>query len=218
MTTATEARPAALERGAVWRARLGSLVAVLPLSVWLPVHLWNNLAALRGGDAWRESVTSYAHPFAQLATSVVVLLPLVLHAVWGVGRLLGSRPNNLRYRHLANVKYLLQRVSAAGLLLFVAAHLWLAMLKPRLMEGHPEAFSDIAHEVRTHTPTLVVYLLGTLGAAYHVANGLSTFTMGWGVVSSRAALRRVNALGAVVLVVLLGMGWGAIYALWQAGS
>lgn len=205
-------------KAGIWRTRIGSLVAVLPLTVWLFFHLWNNLAAFQGGDRWQEAVTTYPHPVAQLVTSIVVLLPIVLHTVWGVGRLLTSRPNNVRYGFFANLKYLLQRLSAVGLLLFLGAHLWLAMLKPRLMENHAEQFSDISHQMRTHMPTLAVYLLGTAGVAYHVANGLSTFAMGWGIVSSQKALKRVDALGAVVFVILLAMGWAAIWALYQAGA
>ncbi len=214
MTSATETAP----KSGLWRTRIGSLVAVLPLSVWLVIHLWNNLSAFQGAERWQEDVTTYSHPVAHLVTSIVVLLPLVLHTVWGVGRLLTSRPNNVRYGFYANLKYLLQRLSAVGLLLFLGAHLWLAMLKPRLMEGHAETFADVSHQMRTHVPTLVVYLLGTSGVAYHVANGLSTFAMGWGIVSSKRALRRADMLGAIVFIVLLAMGWAAIWALWQAGG
>ena len=63
------------------------------------------------------------------------------------------------------------------------------MLHPRLTTGRPEPFADIAHEMHHHVPTLVVYVLGTLGVAYHLANGLHTFAMGWGIVSSRRALK-----------------------------
>ena len=61
------------------RARLGSMLAVLPLGVWTIAHVWNNLAAFSGAEAWERSVTTYEHPLAQLVTGVVVLVPLVLH-------------------------------------------------------------------------------------------------------------------------------------------
>jgi succinate dehydrogenase / fumarate reductase cytochrome b subunit len=199
------------------RARLGSLLAVLPLSVWTFVHVWNNLSAFDGPEAWEKSVTSYAHPFAQLATSIVVLLPLVLHIAWGTGRLLTTRPNNVQYATFGNLKYLLQRLSAVGILLFVGAHMWLAMLKPRLVQGHAESFADIAHEMRTHMPTLVVYLLGTLGVAYHLGNGLGTFAMSWGIVSSKRGLRHANAIAWISFLVLLAMAWAVIYALYRSG-
>src|SRR5271169_5183548 len=147
LATAQGSTPSAQEmRASFLRARLGSLVAVVPLGVWCVGHLWNNLSALRGGDEWQRAVTEYPHPVAQAATGILVLLPLAIHVVWGLGRLWSTRPNNGSYAFYGNLKYLLQRLSALGVLLFIGAHLWLAMLKPRMVEGHPEAFADIAHE------------------------------------------------------------------------
>lgn len=200
------------------RTRLASGLAIAPLGVWTVVHLWNNLAAFEGADAWQKAVTEYPHPFAQAVTAVIVLLPLALHVVWGIGRLATSRPNNLRYGFYANLKYVLQRLSAVGVLFFLGAHLWLALLRPRLVEGHAEPFADIAQEMHFHGPTLVVYVLGTLGVAYHLANGVQTFCMGWGIVSSRAALRRLEGATLMLFAILLAMAWGAVYALWAAGA
>jgi succinate dehydrogenase / fumarate reductase cytochrome b subunit len=200
------------------RARLASALAVLPLAVWTFVHLWNNLSAFRGADSWQQAVTEYPQPVAETLTAIVVLLPLAMHTTWGIGRLLSSRPNNLRYPFYGNLKYLLQRLSAVGVLLFVGAHLWLAFLQPRVQEGHAETFDDLAQHMHFHVPTLVVYLLGTLGVSYHLANGVQTMLMGWGVVSSRGALRRLEWLGLTLFLLLLAMSWAAIYALWAAGA
>src|SRR5580704_12894709 len=86
------------------RTRLSSALALLPLGAWTVVHLWNNLAALQSGDAWQKAVTEYPHPVAEAAAAVVVLLPLAIHTVWGIGRLASSRPNNLAYRFYPNLK------------------------------------------------------------------------------------------------------------------
>lgn len=204
--------------GAFVRARLGSLLAVVPLGIWTVAHLWDNLAAFRGADAWQEAVTGHAHPIAFFVSVVVALLPLALHTVWGIGRLVSSRPNNGRYLYFSNLKYLLQRISAVGVLLFLGAHVYKAMIVPRTTRHAPEAFADIAHEMHHHGPTLVVYVLGTLGVAYHLANGLHTFTMGWGIATSRTALKRLDKAALLVFLVLLAMSWAAIYALWEAGA
>jgi succinate dehydrogenase / fumarate reductase cytochrome b subunit len=200
------------------RARLGSALAIAPLGVWTVVHLWNNLAAFKGASEWERAVVEYDHPVAFFFSTVLALLPLGLHTVWGIARLTSAKPNNVRYPFFQNVKYLLQRLSAIGLLLFLGAHLWKAMLEPRLELHRPENFADISHQMATHTPTLVVYLLGTLGVAYHLANGVQTFAMGWGLVSSRDALRRLEKVVVLVFLLLLAMGWGAIGALYSAGS
>jgi succinate dehydrogenase / fumarate reductase cytochrome b subunit len=216
MSAAAPAAPTT-QHGAFLRTRLGSLLAIAPLGVWVTIHLWNNLAAFRGADAWQVAVTEHPHPVAHALTLIVVLAPLLLHTVWGVLRLFTARPNNLHYGFYANFKYALQRLSAVGVLLFVGAHLSLAFIKPRFLEGHPEQFVDISHEMATHLPTLAVYLLGTLGVAYHLGNGIGTFAMGWGLVSSRNALKKMEYVSIGTFLVLLTMSWSAIYALWQAG-
>jgi succinate dehydrogenase / fumarate reductase cytochrome b subunit len=200
------------------RARLGSLLAVVPLGVWTVGHLWNNLAAFQGAAAWQSSVTEYGHPFVFFASSLVALLPLVLHTIWGIGRLTTVKPNLVKYKYYGNLKYTLQRLSAIGVLLFLGAHIWLAMLHPRITTGRAEPFADISHEMHHHGPTLAVYVLGTLGVAYHLANGLHSFLMGWGIVSSKRALRQLDVGAIVVFLILLAMSWGVIYALYQAGA
>ncbi|MDP9149223.1 MAG: succinate dehydrogenase [Myxococcota bacterium] len=200
------------------QARLGSLLAVAPLGAWTAVHVWHNLAAFRGADAWQSAVTEYPHPFAEAGAGILVLLPLAIHTVWGIGRLVSSRPNSLRYGYYANLKYLLQRLAALGVILFLGAHLWLAFLRPRLVMGRAEPFEEIAHEMHFHFPTLAVYVLGTLGVAYHLANGAHTFCMSWGIVSSRRGLQRLEGVAIATFVILLAMSWGAIYALWAAAA
>lgn len=208
----------AQRRGAFLRGRLASAVAVAPLGVWTVMHIWHNLAAFQGPEAWQQAVTEYPHPVAEALTGVVVLLPLALHTVWGLARVFSSRPNNLRYRFYGNLKYTLQRLAGLGVLAFLGAHLWLAMLQPRLQQGHAEAFADIAHEMHFHRPTLVVYVLGTLGVSYHLANGLQTFCMSWGIVSSQRGLRRLEGVTIVGFLLMLGMSWAAVYAIWAAGA
>ena len=212
------ARSAVHENRSFLRSRLGSLLAVMPLGVWTVAHLWNNLSAFKGPAAWQADVTEYRHPLAFFASGVIALLPLVLHTVWGIGRILSAQPNNVKYTFFPNIKYALQRLSAIGVMFFLGAHIWLALLQPRITTGRPEAFADIAHEMHHHTPTLVVYLLGTLGVAYHLANGLQSFAMGWGIVVSRRALKKLDLGVYLMFFVLLAMSWGTVYALWDAGT
>ena len=69
-----------------------------------------------------------------------------------------------------------------------------------------------------HTPTLVVYLLGTLAVSYHLADGVQTFCMGWGIVASRRGVQRLEGVALGLFALLLVMCWGAVYALWAAGA
>lgn len=204
--------------GAFVRDRLGTILALAPLGVWVVNHLWNNLAAFQGADAWQRSVTEHAHPISELITFTLVLVPLFIHLIWGLRRLRHMKPNNASYGYFGNLKFLLQRLSALGVLAFLGAHLWLAFISPRFFKHQPERFGDIASEMAHNPPTLVVYLLGTLGVAYHLANGVSSSAMALGVAISPRSHKRFDNLAAVLLVVFLTMAWGAIYALYRAGA
>jgi succinate dehydrogenase / fumarate reductase, cytochrome b subunit len=215
----TQAAAAAVpQKTPLLQSRLGSFLAVVPLSVWVVIHLWNNLAAFTGAEAWQQAVTEYRHPYAQAFTFLIVMLPLLLHTGWGIVRLFSFKPNNLAYPYYANVKYILQRLSAVGVFFFLGAHIWLAFLSPRLVHGHPEPFADIAREMHWHAPTLLVYTLGVLGTAYHLANGLQGFAMGWGILATERSMRRFEPWSILIFLVLLSMGWGAIVALYRAGA
>jgi succinate dehydrogenase / fumarate reductase cytochrome b subunit len=217
VSTAAQSRAEAA-RASFISDRLGAALSVLPLGVWTMIHLWNNLAAFEGGAAWQAAVTDYPHPLAQGIIWAVVFIPLVWHTVWGLARIGQTRPNYPRYGYFANLKYILQRLSALGLLAFLGAHLWLAFIKPRFIEGQAEPFADISHEMHFHRPTLIVYILGVLAVAYHFGNGLHQALMTWGVVVGKDSLRRWQLLAWVVFVAMLVMGWAAIYRLFQLGA
>src|SRR5262245_17932414 len=186
---------------AAFLPRLGSLLAIAPLGVWTCWHLWENTWAFKGAQAWESHVTVARHPLVELITSAIVMVPLVLHTVWGIRRLFIMRPNLGRYRNFGNVKYILQRLSAIGLLAFLPAHIWLARLSPLIQFHRHETFNDLAQNMRHHTPTLVVYTLGVLGTAYHLANGLATAGMTWGFAASPRAMRRMSTLSYVFFAV-----------------
>jgi succinate dehydrogenase / fumarate reductase cytochrome b subunit len=198
-------------------SRLGSLFAILPLGVWTVHHVWNSLAAFDSPSAWQEAVTGHSSEASRLVTAFVVLAPLLWHTVWGMARIGRSRPK-VSEGFFSNLRYLFQRLSAVGLLLFLGAHLWLAWIQPRWTTGRAETFAALAHEMGHHMPTLVVYLLGTLGLAYHLANGLWSFSMGWGLTVGKTALDWMERVSVAAFVVLLALGWAAIYALYSAGQ
>ncbi|OJT17890.1 succinate dehydrogenase [Archangium sp. Cb G35] len=200
------------------QSRLGSFLAVVPLSIWVVNHLWDNLAAFYGGAAWQSAVTEYKHPYAQAFTFLIVMLPLLFHTGWGLVRMFSFKPNNLAYPYYGNVKYIVQRVAGMGVLAFLGAHIWLAFLQPRLIYGGAEPFAAIAYEMHWHPPTIMVYTLGVLGTAYHLANGIQGFAMGWGLLASERSMRRFEPWSIVIFLVLLGMGWGALFALYKAGG
>ena len=201
------------------RNKLASLFGLAPVGVWTIWHLWNNLQAWRGGEAWQAAVTAHPSPALQFATYVVVLVPLAVHALWGAWRLPSTRLAAATGA-FANVRHVLHRLAGLGVLAFLGAHLWLALLRPRLVAGGPERFEDIAREMRFHGPTLVVYVLGVLGTAYHLANGVQAVAVAWRPArfSGGGTMNRLSPLAAAVFAAALLLGWGAVAALWHAGG
>lgn len=207
--------------------RLGSVLAIAPLGVWTIWHLWENLYAWRGDAAWSERVVDTAvtsegrvytgNPVSSALVSVVVFAPLLIHLVWGLRRLGMAKPNG--YQFFGNVKYVLQRLSALGLLGFIGAHVYLARINPALHSetGH-ESFADLAAHMRHHPPTLVVYLLGVLGTTFHLANGIYTASFIHGLAASPRAQRRMQIFSVALFLVLLAIGWAAVAGLFQAGA
>lgn len=216
-TAHTAAHPPS-SKASLLQSRLGSFLAVVPLTFWVINHLWDNLAAWSGAQAWQSAVTEYKHPYAQFLTFVVVMLPLLFHTAWGLMRMFSFRPNNVAYPYYGNLKYIVQRVAALGVLAFLGAHIWLAFLQPRILHGAAEPFAAIAYEMRWHGPTLFVYILGVLGTAYHLANGLQGFAMGWGLVATERSMRRFEPWSIVLFLALLAMGWGVLFAMFKAGG
>lgn len=199
-------------------ARLGSLFAFLPVGVWTIVHLWHQLAAYNSPEAWQQSVTGHASVASEALVFALVLIPLLWHTVWGIVRMFRSRPNP-RIGWFSNLRYIVQRLAAIGLLFFLGAHLWLAWFEPRFLQGHAETFADISHEMHFHTPTLIVYILGVLAIAYHLANGLWSFlSMGWGVTVSKSGIAWMEKIAILFFIVLLAIGWGAVYGLYAGGA
>ena len=206
--------------------RLGSMLAIAPLGVWVSWHLWENLYAWRGDGAWSERVVDTVvtaegraytgNPFGAALVSLVVFAPLLIHVLWGLRRLAMAKPNG--YRFFGNAKYVLQRLSALGLLGFVGAHVYLARISPALHNptGH-ETFEDLAAHMRHHPPTLVVYLLGVIGTTFHLANGVYTASFIHGIAASPRAQQRMQIFSIALFVVLLTVGWGAVAGLYDAG-
>src|SRR5258705_8005953 len=96
-------------------AGLGSFFASAPLGAWTAVHLWSSLAAFDSPRAWQDAVTAHSSLASRVLLSILVVGPLLWHTIWGMVRFARTRPN-LDLTAFSNVRYLLQRLAALGLL------------------------------------------------------------------------------------------------------
>lgn len=203
-------------KGSALGSRLGSVLALAPLGVWTTWHLWENLSAWDGADTWQATVSQPGNTGTNTLVSVMVFAPLLIHTAWGFTRLKMTKPNG--YKFFGNFKYLMQRLSALGLLGFLVAHVYLARIKPLTHEPGYETFEDLAAHMRHHPPTLIVYVLGVLGVAYHLANGVYTASFIYGLAASPRARRVMQVVSLAFFAFLLAVGWGAVAGLFQGGA
>lgn len=216
MTTSTHA-PAANAgnmRTPAIRTRLGSILAIAPLSVWVANHLYENLLIWRNdnGAAWQEDVTGYSTPISEILVLIAVVVPLLYHTAWGLVRMKATKPNLKSWPTFENLRFVLQRLAALGALLFIPAHLINARILPFIRQEHGSTHltaPEFAHHM--HNPaTLIVYILGILGVTFHLANGLWGFAIHMGFYQGGNAQRRLRNTCIALFVILLGCGWGAL--------
>ena len=187
-----------------------SIMGLVPLGIYVFVHLWNNMYSVSPALFDQNLVESHNNPAMIFLEFAGIGVPLLLHIVVGFKILLAMRPNNVRWNTFRNLKYLLQRLSAIGVLLFLGAHILKARILPATTPLGHETWAGM-HEALSEPVTFTVYALGILGIAYHLANGIWSSTITLGLVSTPRGMKRMEWVSAWAFVILLAMGATAIW-------
>lgn len=202
-------------RGFIYK-RLMSFLGVVPLGVYVVLHLWTNLSSLGGAQRYDLALESSRNHPAFLALEVLLGAALLIHTVVGIGLLTRWRPSGGSTRYFRGLKFLLQRVAGIGVGLFIVAHVVKARILPAVQQaGGHENWAGM-HEALSEPLTLTVYVLGLAGTSYHLANGLWTFLITWGLTVTPRAQQRAQWVSAAFLVVLLLMSGLSLYGFLQA--
>jgi succinate dehydrogenase / fumarate reductase cytochrome b subunit len=177
----------------------------------------------------------------------LVFLPLVTLVPFGLFLLAkaGLRYNLKKCKRGGKLRFFLQRISAVVILAFIAFHLltlrdwgpWSAgsetlknAISTAAADSTKTAIATSVRQIWDFLPSanafssvrcavIVFYLLGTVAAIYHFANGLWTGAITWGLSQSACSQQRslwaFTAFG-IMLIVLGALGWYAfIVAPWS---
>jgi succinate dehydrogenase / fumarate reductase, cytochrome b subunit len=195
-----------------WLRRLHSLSGVIPIGGFLAFHFYENFTATRGAEAYNETARHLQEmPFALLLEIGVIAVPIFFHGIYGLFVTAESRPNPITNLFLRNALYSLQRITGVVVFAFILFHLWTT----RLVQLDDHHALDLFHLVQSTVanPWLYAfYVAGILSATFHLANGLWSFAIVWGITVGPRAQRRVAAVSAVVFVVLSVIGLRSIAA------
>jgi succinate dehydrogenase / fumarate reductase cytochrome b subunit len=106
--------------------------------------------------------------------------------------------------------YSLQRVAGVGKFIFICYHFYTLRLQAALF-GTEVSFQRIAEQL--HNPAVFfLYLVGTVAAIYHFANGLFTFCITWGVTVGPKSQRIAGIVSSVAFLAIVALGINALIA------
>ena len=217
---ATASSPTANHAEWVYK-KIHSFVGIVPLGVYVVLHLSRNVSTLAGPEAFDTAVrNTWTHPINYLWTVLLVYIPLIFHAVYGLKLMLEYEKTNVfKHFNLDNLRYAFQRLSGLGVLGFLCAHVFLTRIHvlfgwlqdPSTNPDGQVTYNYFAtHMTDWSKGTAVVYALGILGVAYHLANGLSTFGISWGITIGKTSIRRMQIVSLLFGLLLLALGYAAI--------
>jgi succinate dehydrogenase / fumarate reductase cytochrome b subunit len=195
-----------------WLRRLHSLSGIVPIGGFLAFHLWENYSATRGAAVYNETARTLQQlPFALALEVAIIALPIFFHGIYGLFITGTARPNVATNRYVRNWMYTLQRFTGIVLFAFVIFHLWTT----RLVNVRDHESVDLFRLMQSYVGNpwiFAFYVLGILSATFHLANGIWSFSIVWGLTVGPRAQRRMMWVSAVVFVVLSILGIGSIRA------
>jgi succinate dehydrogenase cytochrome b subunit len=199
--------------------RLHSLSGLIPVGAYMVVHLVTNASVLGGPAAFQKNVYTIHSlgPILPLVEWTFIFIPLLFHAIVGVAIMRGLEPNTVSYPYEANWRYTMQRVTGMIAFVFIFWHVfhmhgwfhgqeWVKNVVEPYGGGlfRPYNAASSAGLALQNAVVAVLYAVGVLACVFHLANGIWTMGITWGVWTSPAAQRR--ALWACgVFGVLLGI-------------
>lgn len=225
-------RPSFLVRHEFLIRRLHSLSGLIPVGAYMVIHLATNASVLDSPAAFQKNVYQI-HGLGALLPFVewgFIFLPILFHAVIGVVIVAGGLPNQNQYRYAANWRYTLQRWTGMIAFAFILWHVfhmhgwshneaWLERVAKPLggAEFRPYNASSTAGVALQNVIVAILYAVGMLACVYHLANGIWTMGITWGVWTTPKSQAWATKLCATFGVVLAVVGLGALWGLRDVG-
>ncbi|MDM5249656.1 MULTISPECIES: succinate dehydrogenase cytochrome b558 subunit [unclassified Lysinibacillus] len=197
------------DREFLWR-RLHSLLGVIPVGLFLMFHLSMNFTAVGGEQAYNDAVSKMdliPHNLLLVIEWVVIYIPLLFHAFYGVFIAFTASPNTGRFSTYRNWMFSLQRFTGVFLVIFIAWHIFQTRIQKAL--GADVEFNMIA-DIVSNPLMLGFYIVGILSATFHLSNGLWAFLVSWGITQSPQSQKVATYVTNIIFVILSVVGVAAI--------
>ena len=189
--------------------RLHSLLGVIPVGLFLIMHLMLNYNATKGPEAFNKAAGFMENlPFLLFLEFAFIYIPIVFHAIYGVYIAFTAKPNVGRFGKFRNWMFVLQRFTGIYLIIFIAWHVW----ETRLAKAFygTEINFDMMANIVNNPLMLIFYILGIVSATFHLSNGLWSFCVSWGITVSPRS-QQINTY--VTMVIFLALSYVGIRAI-----
>lgn len=175
------------------------------------VHMFiNSMATLGQADFNRGVSLLHSIPYLWFLELVVIFIPILYHALYGLWVVYLTRNNLENYRYLRNWLFYLQRVSAILTLLFVTWHVVVLRFSEGLINRNLDF--EFVSTALNQPLILILYLIGLLASFGHFANGLWSFLVSWGVTVGEQAQRTAAYVCFAIFIILTAVGINALLA------
>ncbi len=196
--------------------RLHSLSGILPVGLFVCMHLFTNAQMIWGQEEGPDGHSVFQHEVdfihsmpALLFIEIALWASIGFHAVLGFYYTFTGKHNVQHYKYKDNWRYTLQRITGILALIFIFLHI--ATLRWRWdifgwftpfwahgfatddgIVGHktPMSLPYTAYALQVSWLVVLFYLIGVMSVVYHWANGLWTAAISWGITTSEAAMKR----------------------------
>ncbi len=199
--------------------RLHAIAGVVPLGVFVVVHVVVNASALAGAARFDRVVGGLARlPISTPFETIFVGVPLAYHAFYGLTRAL-KRPRDAEehgYRHPR--LDVLMRITSLVLLVFIVAHVWELRIHRAAFGGSIAALhTRLTMHLSSTTggvPWIALgYVLGLAAACFHLPYGCYAV-----LASAGRATRRTAAAALAAGALLFVVGTATVIALATGGT
>ncbi|MBM3964647.1 MAG: succinate dehydrogenase [Planctomycetes bacterium] len=208
--------------------RLHSLSGLVPVGAYMCVHLLTNASLSSGPEVFQNAVFAiHSIPFLPVVEWVFIFLPIIFHAVAGIWIARSGHSNAGRYKFVSNRRYTWQRITGYIAFVFIFTHVfhlhgwfhadwWLKTVAEPIgmAQFRPyNAASSLAQAMGSLSIVWpVFYVIGVLACTFHLANGIWTAGITWGLWITPAAQKRASYACAAFGVLLSLAGLSSVVA------
>ncbi|MEH7094714.1 succinate dehydrogenase cytochrome b558 subunit [Neobacillus vireti] len=180
--------------------RLHSLLGVIPIGLFVTQHLIVNHFVTGGPESFNKAAGFMGNlPFKIILETVLIYLPLLYHAIYGLYIAFTGSSNVNRFGTFRNWMYMLQRITGVLTLIFIAWHVWQTRVAAAF---GTEVNYNMMHDILSSPFMFGFYLIGILSAIFHFANGLWSFLVSWGITVSPRSQKITTYVTIGVFVIL----------------